>query len=243
MILEWTAADHGVETLDISSLKSLDWNALEEVYHIRHRSVYRARLLDREVAIKEVRHLRFRQRFRLGHGCRSKVALEFLQAQELYAREPITPQPLALGLDQNFLGLKRVFQVYQWLPEARSLTDLVRAGERPWEELVPFLWKCASLGLVHGGHSSENLMRSKGKWWVIDLAEANIHEALYQPGFVRDVARIARKLIREQAADDAVIESFVSAVADHPGSVSISTAEILAAMDKLVEEADSRRKG
>ncbi len=241
MALEWTAAE-GLTDAELEALRTLDWNTAEEIYHIRHRSVYRARLVDREVAIKEVRFLRFRQRVRLRYFCSSKAVFEFETASRLYKRKPITPKPLAFGHDQTLLGLKRDLQVYQWLPEANTLTDCVRAGERPWETLVPFLWDCASLGLVHGGHSSENLMHSEGRWWVIDLADASLRDGIDQPGFVRDVARIARKLIREEAADEDTVDAFVRAVTDEQGPITITAEEIRAAMATLLHDA-SRRKG
>ncbi len=246
MPLEWTTVSPWTAEVSpdvfLRELAALNLDDACEIYRIRHRSVFKTSLPPLgEVAVKEVRHLRLKQRFKLRRGGRSKAEQEFRNAQALFRKGLRTPIPYAIGLDRDWLGLHRVLQIYEWLPAAESLTECVHRGDCPWDEVSDFLWSCARAGLVHRGHSSENLMRCEGQWYVIDLADASVTDAGYQrEGFARDVARIARKLLREKALCESGVEAFIQAVVERSEGDTALQSDIHRAMDQLVREGQSK---
>ena len=224
----------------LKELEGLDLDDACEVYRIRHRSIFKTSVPPLgEVAVKEVRHLRLIQRFKLRHGGRSKPEREFRNAHALYEKGLRTPAPYAIGLDRDWSGLRRVFQIYEWLPGAETLTECVKRHNSPWDEVSDFLWSCAQAGLVHREHSSDNLLRCEAKWYVVDLANAIISQGYQRAGFVRDVARVARKLLREKVLEEGEIEDFLDAIAARAHDQTMR-GDIRAAMAGLVEE--GRRK-
>jgi serine/threonine-protein kinase RIO1 len=246
MSLQWTLASpwpHAFPESQVAEeLKRLNLEDACEVYRIKHRSVFKTSLPPLgQVAVKEVRHRRLKQRYQYRQSGRSKAEREFTLAQQVYHKGLPTPIPCALGRDHDWLGLRRVIQIYEWLPAAETLTQCVRRGESPWEPVSALLWSCAQAGLVHGGHSSENLLRCEGKWYVIDLAEARLESAYEREGFARDVARICRKLIREQALAETEITPFVDAVVQRSGDPTLRE-EIPRAMQALLDQAHARRQ-
>lgn len=237
LVSPWTA---DVSPEEVSQeLAMLDLDDACEVYRIRHRSVFKTSLPPLgEVAIKEVRHLRAKQRFKLRHGGSSKAEQEFRNAQALYRKGLRTPTPYAIGLDHHWYGLERVFQIYEWLPAAETLTDCLRRGDFPWQEVSDFLWMCAQAGLVHWGHSSENLLRCEGQWYVVDLADAEIGEHYEREGFIRDAARIACRLRRENVLGERQLQSFIDNLAECANDTSFQT-DIPRAMKRLLEKSPS----
>ncbi len=244
MPIQWTPASPWSQGISADSvlqeLSNLNLEEACEIYRVSHRSVFKTSLPPLgEVAVKEVRHLRAKQRFKLREGGQSKAEREFHNTQAAFQKGIRTPVPYALGLDRSWLGMKRVYQIYEWLPNADTLTDRIFRGERPWRELSDFLWSCAQAGLVHGGHSSENLLRCEGQWYVIDLADARLEDRYERTGFVRDVARIARKLIRLKALKEREVAPMIEEIVLSSRDASLRN-DIPEAMRSLVEES---RKG
>lgn len=234
MALRWIAWNESADGANLlEHLASLMRpGRMRVVYEMGHRTVYRAESETLgPVAIKEVRHLRLAQRFKLRYFRQPKAVTEFLNSLEFARRKGDTPAPYAAAVQQNLIGMSKVFQFYQWIENAMTLTDKVREfGGRPpavfWTSVARSLVDGARKGLVHNGHSSENLLVTPdGDGWrfhTIDLSEARLGGGFDADGFARDVARISRKLLMLKACGRETVDEFVAAVAatawpDAPG--------------------------
>lgn len=180
---------------------ALDNGEAEEVYRIDHRSVYKLESQLGSVAVKEVRHKRILQRFKLRYAKQAKAVREFYTTAEFAGRGGVVPELFAMGLRQNVFGLSKVFVFMRWIEGSMTLRDHTHdAGGRlpveTWKTIVNVLLDSAKKGLVHGGHSPENILivekESGVEVTVIDLAESVLHDALDEEGYINDVVRIIR---------------------------------------------------
>ena len=182
---------------------ALDAGNAEEVYRIDHRSVYKLQSPELgAMAVKEVRHKRIPQRFKLRYFKEAKAVREFYTTAAFASRGGIVPELFAMGLRQNLFGLWQVFVFMHWMDDAIPLRDYIaNAGGRlsieAWQTIADVLLDSAEKGLVHGGHSPDNILvaeRESGlEVTIIDLAESVIHDAMDEEGYVNDLSRLVRR--------------------------------------------------
>ncbi len=195
----------------------------DPIYSAKHRSIYLAEdeILGR-VAIKEVRHENAMRRFWF-RTVRSRHALrEFRVGSGFAARGGRAPEFFGAALDCDLLALRRVIVFIRWLDGVETLTDYLRRhSEEPPDEMFDRIGEslvaAARLGLIHGRHSSDNiLVESSGEepvFYTIDFAYSRLNSGFDEAGFVRDVARIAHWLWHEKVCSDAALERFFERVA------------------------------
>ncbi len=197
---------------------------LEQVYTIGRRSVYKSTLNDgRQIAIKEVCYKGLGRQFKMRHFREPKVLHEFRSGCEYLAKGGKTPCFLGMALEQNALLLKRGFIFLEWLNNAVTLTEYLRdrggdETEAFWKDLAASLVVSAGTGLVHGGHSPENVMVVSGeddpvmRFQVIDFADSYLHAEFNAAGFAKDVSRIGARMVMEGACNREQSERFLDAV-------------------------------
>jgi hypothetical protein len=177
-----------------------------EVYSVNTRSIYQ---VDDPalgpIAIKELRFVGGYQAFRAAYLRRHRVLCEFRAGSCFASRGGRTPAFLGAALERNALGFSRIFLILHWLHDARTLTEVVKAwGEPvpavPLQALARALVGSARCGLVHGRHSSENILVGQdGKFYTIDFSHAQIMNGFSGSGFAFDAARIGARLIMSHA--------------------------------------------
>lgn len=191
----------------------------KEVYSVNTRSIYR--LDDPEfgaIAVKELRLESYARQIRNRLIRQHRFLCEFKAASAFAARGGITPPMLGAAMECSSVRIFRLFIVMAWIENASSLSDAVRDWDETdldykLAELATFLVAAARLGLVHGRHSSENIMLSPPlNFHVIDFSHAQLFQNFNAPGFVRDVARIGARLIIESACDENFIKRFFEVV-------------------------------
>jgi RIO-like serine/threonine protein kinase len=195
----------------------------DPIYSANRRSIYLAEdpILGR-VAIKEMRYESAMRRLWF-RTVRSRHALrEFRVGSGFAARGGRTPAFLGAALDRDLLALRRVIVFIRWLDGVETLTDyLGRQREEPPDEMFDrigaSLVAAARLGLIHGRHSSDNILVDSGGeepvFYAIDFAYSRLNSGFDEAGFVRDVARIAHWLWHEKVCSDAALERFFERVA------------------------------
>jgi tRNA A-37 threonylcarbamoyl transferase component Bud32 len=197
---------------------------LEQIYTMGRRSVYRGSLNgNRQVAVKEVCYKGLLRQFKLRYWREPKVLREFCSGCEYISKGGETPKVLGMAFEQNVLGLQRGFIFLEWLDNAITLTEYLRSRNCDvtpefWDEVAGSLVVSAKTGLVHGGHSPENIMVvSEGdeavlRFQVIDFADSYIFDRFHDAGFASDVARIGARLVTEGACRSDQVNGFVDAV-------------------------------
>lgn len=204
-------------------LESLTNGKAQQVYTIGRRSVYCAATLGLgKIAIKESFYPHLGSRLKYRYLKEPKALHEFRIATQFHARGGQTPEMLAAALDQGAFGVRRSLLFMLWRNNAVTLTDYVRnQGGDPglvfWQNLAKSLVDSASLGLAHGGHSSENILVTviddELVFDVIDFSESQLYTQFRAEAFCRDTARIARRLLAEEACSRSTIDQFIHAVA------------------------------
>jgi tRNA A-37 threonylcarbamoyl transferase component Bud32 len=192
-------------------------------YSAKRRSIY---LVEDEVlgrvAIKEMRHDGPLRQFWFRHVRCRQALREFRVGSAFEARGGRTPTFLGAALDRNPLALRRVILFIHWLDGVETLTEYLRgqSGEPSqdrFDRIGASLVAAARLGLVHGRHSSENiLVDSRGEepvFYAIDFAYSRLESEMDELGFVRDVARIAQWLWHESVLSESALELFFERVA------------------------------
>jgi hypothetical protein len=216
-----------------------------EIYTAKRRSLYRVE--DAELgalAIKEMRNRRPLRSLRFGWLQEHRALGEFRVGAAFAARGGRTPAFVAAALERSALGLRRVLIFLRWLEGARTLTEHLRGlGRDPSPELLDAvaasLVDAARLGLVHGRHSSENLLvtpRPGGvDLWVIDFAYSRLADDLDAEGLVEDAARVAHRLLHERVcsreAMAALFERLARRAWPDPQEASRRRAALAAALD------------
>jgi len=173
------------------------------------------------VAIKEMRHEGAMRRLWFRYPRHRDATREFRVGSAFEALGGLTPNFLGAALDRSVLGLERVLLFIRWLDGVETLTEyLARLDSRAaevFERLADALIASARLGLVHGRHSSENiLVDSSGDlpvFYTIDFAFSRLGDGFDANGFVRDVARIAHWLCHEQVLDPPQVQALFECVA------------------------------
>lgn len=192
-----------------------------EVYSVNTRSIYQ---LDDPtlgpIAIKELRFETLPKRWRAAYLRRHRVLCEFNAHACFAARGGTTPRLYGGALEFRRGGIDRVFIVLEWLHGAVTLSEAMRGwSEQEYEHklarLAQALADAAARGLVHGRHSSENILVGDPlKFYVIDFSHAQLFEHLQAEAFMRDVGRIGARLIIESACTREVTTQLFEAVAN-----------------------------
>jgi len=208
----WSQAPHLTDdtfaAMRMALVKALAEQPAEEVYRLEHRSVYRLDVPGvGPVAVKEVRHLRWLQRMKLRYWREAKAVHEFHVHATFSQAGGRAPELLAMAQQQTLAGLPRVFLFMRWIEEARTLQKVLddAGGELApdqWQQVAEVVVDGARRGLVHGGHSPENiLVVGPGGWrdlYLIDFAESTMYPSFQEAGFIADVQRICRRMLANE---------------------------------------------
>ena len=204
-------------------LESATRAASEEVYTAHRRSVHRAEVPGLgPIAIKELRNSSPARQLWFGWLAEHPGVREYRVGVAFEARGGRTLANLGAALERNRIGLARVLLFTRWLDGAVTLTRWLAAQPgspepRLLASLASQLAAAARLGLVHRRHSSNNLLvvmqHGEPVLYTIDFPYASLGPDLDLPGLARDVARIARWLLREQIWSRASVQAFFEAVA------------------------------
>jgi len=199
---------------------------LKQIYTMGRRSVYRASLSGgREIAVKEVCYRGLLRQFKMRYLREPKVLHEYRSGCQYLSKGGVTPGFLGMAFEQNFLVLKRGFIFLDWLDNAVTLTEYLKSQncsvtDEFWLDLAASLVASAQTGLVHGGHSPENVMVVSGedeavsRFQIIDFADSHLYEMFHDEGFATDVSRIGARLVTEDACKQEQITGFVDAVVE-----------------------------
>lgn len=195
-----------------------------EVYRAKRRAIHR---IDDPVlgplAVKELRNRSPLRSLRFGWLQEHRGLREFRIGAEFAARGGATPGFLAAALERGPLGLRRLLLFLPWLEGAVTLTGYLRArGPEPDAVLLDAVAAClvesARLGLVHGRHSSENLLVTEAaagaELHVIDFAYSRLGPGLDSGGLVDDAARVAHRLLHEGACSRRAVERLFDRIAE-----------------------------
>ncbi len=227
---------------------------LEQIYTMGRRSVYRGQISDhRQVAVKEVCYQGLVRQFKMRHLREPKVLHEFRSGCEYVSKGGKTPRFLGMVLEQNALVLKRGFIFLEWLDNAITLTEYLKGqnccvSEEFWLELANSLVVSARVGLVHGGHSPENVMVVSGedepvlRFQIIDFADSCLHETFHDEGFATDMSRVGARLVTENACKQEQISGFINAVVETAWPDSASRSKWLQNIQSGVDDILSGKK-
>ncbi len=197
-----------------------------EVYRAKRRSIFLANdaTLGR-IAIKEMRHEGVLRRLWFRYPRYPHAMREFQVGAAFEALGGQTPNFLGAAVERTGFGLRRVLLFIRWLDGVETLTEYLSRLDPPrsevFEVLADALIGAARLGLVHGRHSSENiLVDSSGEstgappvFYMIDFAFSRLGHGFDADGFIRDLARIAHWLWHEQVLDPAQMDALFACVA------------------------------
>lgn len=185
------------------------------VYTAKRRRIYRVEdpVLG-VLAIKEIRNPTLSRRLWFGYVRQHRAVREFRVGSSFEARGGRTPHFFGAALVRDLSGLRCAYLFSEWLDEAETLTaHLARRREPPsptlLERVAARLVNAARKGLVHGRHSSENLLVRfvKGDLEVqtIDFAYASLADGFQDQEFIEDAARVARRLLLENACSEETV--------------------------------------
>lgn len=193
-----------------------------EVYRAKRRSIF---VVDDatlgRVAIKEMRHDGAARRLWFRYPRYRDATREFRIGSAFEALGGQTPSFLGAAIERNVFGLERVLVFIRWLEGVETLTEYLSRLDPPltdaFERLADALVAAARLGLVHGRHSSENILvdahGDRPSFYSIDFAFSRLGRGLDANGFVRDLGRIAHWLRHEQVLDPTQTETLFECVA------------------------------
>jgi len=220
-----------------------------EVYSVNTRSIYQ--LDDRAlgpIAIKELRFETPYKRWRAATLRRHRVLCEFNAGSCFAGRGGVTPRFLGAALEYRGAGLNRVFFILDWLGDTVTLTQAMRdwsaeVRERNLVSLAHALVESAERGLVHGRHSSENILVGDPlSYHVIDFSHSQVFDRFHPNGFMRDVGRIAARLISEGACTKETAAQFFDAVSQAvPGGL-VTTGRMAAECEKVLTMSKRRQR-
>ena len=212
-----------------------------EVYKVNTRSIYQ--LDDKAlgpIAIKELRFETPYKRWRAGNLRRHRVLCEFNAGSCFAGRGGATPRFLGAALEYRSPGLNRVFFVLEWLGDAVTLTQAMRdwpaeVRERNLVSLAHALVESAEHGLVHGRHSSENILVGDPlRYHIIDFSHSQVFDRFHPKGFMRDVGRIGARLISEDACTQDTVVRFFDEVAHALPTGLVSADRMAAECEKVL---------
>ena len=144
--------------------------------------------------------------------------------------------------------ISRVVIFMDWIPNAHTLTEVVRNWPRAqFVERLPavaeFLVSCANRGLVHGRHSSENILVSDERGYqLIDFSHAQIYSKFNARGFIHDAARIGSRLLGEGAASRAAVNSLFEEIAHVAQEPAVSAAALARECDWIMGASKQRQR-
>jgi tRNA A-37 threonylcarbamoyl transferase component Bud32 len=194
-----------------------------EVYSALRRSIFR---VDDEVlgplAIKEMRNESLGRQLLFRTLRAGRVVQEFSSACEFEARGGRTPHVFGAALEVGTLRLHRVLLFIAWLGDAVTLTTyLARLADPPpagvLESIASQLAATARLGLIHGRHSSDNLLvAARGaspEIYTIDFAYSKLVEGVDESAYANDVGRIVHWLWHERIVCDPTLDRLIDCCA------------------------------
>ena len=213
------------------------------------RTIYR---LDDAVlgplAVKELRYPRLLDRARATTVRRHRVLCEFHAAAAFARRGGRTPAMQAAMLEHERGLLTRVLIVMTWIESAVTLTDAFHAWPAADRDarvgaLARHLADSAAAGLVHGRHSSENiLVDDEGTFYTIDFSHAQLFPGYRERGFMQDVARIGARLVLERACSrEAARALFAATIAAAP-TATLTVSDIDAECERVLTESKRRQR-
>ncbi len=190
-----------------------------EVYSVNTRSIYSVNHATLgSIAVKELRFETTLKRYQAATLRRHRVLCEFYAAACFAKRGGSTPKLYCAATEGRRTSVRRVFIIMEWLRNASTLSESIQSWSQDVlqeniNELANTLVHAAHCGLVHGRHSSENiLVRAPLKFDVIDFSHAQLFATFHAPGFVHDVARIAARLMIEKACSKETVMTLFRAV-------------------------------
>ncbi|MCH7707327.1 MAG: hypothetical protein IH884_02495 [Myxococcales bacterium] len=227
----------------------------ECVYQAKRRAIHRVQdeILG-PLAVKEIR----------SDGCLRSVWFrfaaehpglrEFRVGSEFQARGGATPAFLGAMLEGGFGHVDRVVIFMHWIEGAVELAQHLRdARTQPdrtlFERVAKRLVDDARLGLVHGRHSTNNLLlvpRHGGEpeIQVIDFAYSSLGEGLDPDGYEGDVARVAVAMVLRGRLERRKVREFIEIAAQAAQSngagVEACRGAIEAAANRLLVETTGR---
>jgi len=251
--LKWLAPPHQI-TNDFARVQEQLSTLLvagqgKAVYSVNARTIYVANegTLG-PVAIKELRFETAFKRLQSATIRRHRMLCEFNAAACFAHRGGSTPRLHGVALEQSRFGLERRFSLSTWVSDAQTLTNAVSDWgqedvERNITHLAQALIEAARCGLVHGRHSSENILVTASLvFHTIDFSHAQIFKTSHATGFLRDVTRVAARLKLERACSDDFIGRLFDEVAAVLCNDEISSASIEAEFLKILGSSKWRQR-
>jgi tRNA A-37 threonylcarbamoyl transferase component Bud32 len=221
----------------------------EEIYTVNTRSIYHTRHpVVGELAIKELRFESWPRRLRATFTHRHRILCEFRAAMIFEERGGLLPKPYGAAIEFERSLISRVLIFMDWIPNARTLTELVRNwSAAQFAEHVPalaeFLVSCADRGLVHGRHSSENILFSDDRGYqLIDFSHAQIYSDFNARGFIHDAARIGSRLLGEDVASRAAVNILFEEIARAAHKPTVSAATLARECDWIMDASKQRQR-
>jgi RIO-like serine/threonine protein kinase len=115
--------------------------------------------------------------------------------------------------------------------------------ERNLVSLAHALVESAEHGLVHGRHSSENiLVADPHRFHIIDFSHSQVFDRFHPQGFMRDVGRIAARLISEDACTQETAMRLFDEVSRAAPTGSVSADRMAAECEKVLTNSKRRQR-
>lgn len=196
----------------------------ECVYRAKRRAIHRVQdeILG-PLAVKEIRSDGWLRGVWFRFAAEHPGLREFRVGSEFQARGGATPAFLGAMLEGGFGHVDRVVIFMHWIEGAVELAQHLRdARTQPdralFERVATRLAEDARLGLVHGRHSTNNLLlvpRDGGEPEIqaIDFAYSSLGVGFDPDGFARDVARVAVGMVRRGGVERRKVCEFIEIAA------------------------------
>lgn len=245
---------YNMEAAEFAELKPRLINAVEradkrEVYSVNTRSIYTVD--DQRLGSTGIKELRFEtpwKRFQAATLRKHRVLCEFNAAACFATRGGHTPKLYGAAIEGGTANLQRLFIFMDWLDNCSTLSEsITRWTDDEMEgniaNLAQSLVYSASCGLVHGRHSSENILMSEdGRFNVIDFSHAQLFRTFNTRGFVHDVGRIGARLKLENACDNATVITLFRAVVSAAARSDVTQDRLAKQFENILQHSKKRQR-
>jgi hypothetical protein len=196
----------------------------ECVYRAKRRAIHRVQdeILG-PLAVKEIRSGGWLRSVWFRFAAEHPGLREFRVGSEFQARGGATPAFLGAMLEGGFGHVDRVVIFMRWIEGAVELSQhLQGARTQPdralFERVAKRLTDDARLGLVHGRHSTNNLLLvprdgREPEVQAIDFAYSRLGAGFDPDGFAWDVARVATGMVRRGGVERRNAREFIDIAA------------------------------